>query len=45
MTMKDAKRTLHYAQSNQGLFVAGTKCKRYENSAGMDLPMRNLYIY
>ena len=40
MTMKDAKRTLHYVQSNQGLFVACTKCRGYENSARLDLPMR-----
>ena len=38
--MNDAKRTMQYVQSDQGLFVAGAKCRGYENSAGPDLPMR-----
>ena len=38
--MKGAGRTVQYAQSDQGLFVAGAKCMGYENSAGPDLPMR-----
>ena len=38
--MKDAERSVQYVQSDRSLFVAGAKCKGYENSAGPDLPMR-----
>ena len=37
--MKDAERTVQFVQSDRGLFVAGAKCRGYENSAGLDLPM------
>ena len=40
MTMKDAERTVQYVQSDRDLFVAGAKCRGYENGAGPDLPMR-----
>ena len=40
MAVKDAERTVQYVQSDLGLFVAGTKCRGYKNSAGQDLPMR-----
>ena len=38
--MKGAEWTVQYVQSDQGLFVAGAKCRGYENSAGRGLPMR-----
>ena len=38
--MKDAERTVQYVQSDQGLFVAGAKCRDMRNSAGPDLPVR-----
>ena len=39
MAIKDAEWTVQYVQSDWGLFVAGAKCRGYENSAGPDLPM------
>ena len=38
--MKDVERIVQSVQSDQGLFVAGAKCRGYENSAGPDLLMR-----
>ena len=38
--MKDAERIVQYVKYDLGLFVAGAKCRGYENSAGPDLPMR-----
>ena len=37
---KDAEQTVQHVHSDRGLFVAGAKCSRYENSTEPDLPMR-----
>ena len=40
--MKDGERTVRYVQSDRGIFLAGAKCRGYENRAGPELPMRTL---
>ena len=39
IAVKDTEQTVQYVQSDRGLFIAATKFKGYENSAGPDLPM------